>query len=92
MLRDTNWELCNLFLYFKKNKAKVAKQLLYYTKLRQINLGLTKKKTRDKINSVIAFCKIKRNKVDEIEWHLDGIYHNQIIKNTLKNSIWKVLI
>lgn len=58
MVRDTNGKLCNFLLYFKKSKAEAATQLLHYTRQRQVKLEVTKKKTRDKISSIIVLYKI----------------------------------
>lgn len=58
MIRDTNKKLCNLLFYFKKNKAKTTKQLVYDIRLEQTKVKLTKKKTRDKIGNMIALYKI----------------------------------
>lgn len=44
MVKDTNRELCNFLLYLKRNKAKVAKQLLHDIILGQVILEVTKKK------------------------------------------------
>ena len=63
MIRDANGELCNFFLYLKKNKAEAARQLLYNTRPEQTKWGVMKEKRRDKIGSIIAFYKIWKNKM-----------------------------
>lgn len=44
IVKDTNIELCNFFLYLKKNKMEIIKQLLHDIKLEQVKLKVTKKK------------------------------------------------
>lgn len=70
------------FLYLKKYKAEVTRQLLYNTKLRQIKLKVTKAKTRDKIDSIIIFYKIQKNKAEKTRYDLNITYYNYIIENT----------
>lgn len=81
MVKDTNKELQNLLLYLKGNKAKTAKQLLVDIKMGQTKLGVTKKKTRDKIESIIALYKTQRNKADETGQGLDITCHYQVMEN-----------
>lgn len=57
MVRNTNGELQNLLLYLKENKTKAARQLLVDTIMGQTKLRVTKKKTRDKIGSMIILYK-----------------------------------
>lgn len=58
MIKDIIRELYNFFLYFKKNKIEAARQLIHNTGLRLIQLKMSKKKTKDKSNSIIILYKI----------------------------------
>ncbi len=54
MVKDTNKKLYNFFLYLKRNKVEIAKQLLYNIKLGQVRLEVIKEKIRNKIRSIIV--------------------------------------
>lgn len=57
MIRDINEELCNWFLYLRRNKAKATRQLPTDMKLGETKLKVTKKKIQDKIKSMVAIFK-----------------------------------
>ncbi len=54
-------------------------------------MGSEKRKTRDKLGSMIALYKTWKNKAEETGWGLDVTYHDQVMENTPGNTIREVL-